>query len=137
MSDAQAAKPGFFRPRNIILIGVFALIAFLLWQCVGLISAMNSGYKTEARFADAMKVVTTDARVIAALGEPIAEQGLYGYHVFSGTDGSQTTYGINLSGPKGTGKADVTVAEVNGTRTVASAVFADEKGRLTNLLVKD
>jgi hypothetical protein len=119
----------------VILVAILAAVGFLAVKCGDLVSGFTTGYKTEARFLDAMKLVAADPRVIEALGEPVTEQGLYNYEFYSGTDGAYTIYGIDLAGPKAKGKADVKVAEDAGKRTVTSAVFTDDKGKITNLLV--
>ena len=118
----------------IILLALFAGVGFMVVKCGDMVSGFTTGYKTEARFLDAMKLVAADPRVTAALGEPVTETGLYGYHVFSSTDGDSTTYGINLAGPKGTGTADVKVEEAAGKRAITAATFTDAKGKTTNLL---
>ena len=65
---------------------------------------------------------TADAdKVIAALGEPIVERGLYNYT--SAVDGAFAiyTFGIHLSGPKGKGKGDVVMVQGEKGYVIMSA----------------
>jgi len=118
----------------LIVVAVAAAFCFGIRSCVELNNVMNGAYRDQTEFKEGMLIVKKDARVAAALGEPISETGLAGYSSFSGTNGSSITYVINLQGPKGTGQAKIT-AENTGAIRIVEAVFSDSRGALTNLLV--
>ncbi len=98
----------------------------------------QGGYKTQPRFKKALNEFVVHPKVIAALGEPIEEQGLYNYQ--SKVDGvfARYSYGVNLSGPKGKGKGDVEMVEgENGVPVVDKAVFTGTDGMPIDLMVAD
>ena len=101
-------------------------------------AVFQGGYKNQARFAKAFKELSVHPKVIAALGEPIVEAGLYNYT--SAVDGvfARYTYGVNLAGPKGEGKGDVVIVDGdNGAPVVDKASFTGADGRTIDLMVAD
>ena len=101
-------------------------------------AVLEGGYKTQPRFQKALNELVVHRKVIAALGEPIVEQGLYNYT--SAVDGAfaKYTFGIHLSGPKGKGKGDVAMVQgENGVAVVDKASFTGADGVTLDLMVAD
>ncbi|BCW90576.1 hypothetical protein sos41_37480 [Alphaproteobacteria bacterium SO-S41] len=150
MSDLPppAARKGVRTSSIIVLVVVLGALAFAATKCSSIIRGIGSevgdaaagltgDYKKQPRFLDIMKLVGNDPRVIAALGSPVTEQGLYNY-AYSAVNGQvSVTYGINLAGPTAKGTADVVAEDHDGKTVIVSAAFKDAKGKLTNLLVSD
>lgn len=101
-------------------------------------AVFQGGYKTQPRFQKALNELVVHRKVIAALGEPIVEQGLYNYT--SAVDGTfaRYTFGIHLSGPRGKGKGDVVMVQgENGAAVVDKASFTGADGSQIDLMAAD
>ena len=144
----QTARRGVRTSSIIVLVVVLGAIGFGVAKCSSMLQGMGKeigdaaagftgDYKKQPRFLDVMKFVGTEPRVVAALGSPVTEQGLYNYE-YSAVNGQvKVTYGINLAGPTAKGSVEVIAEDDDGKTVITSAAFKDAKGRLTNLLVSD
>lgn len=137
----------------IVLLVVLGAIIFAVSKCSDMVSGVvnevggaakealgciNGEYAKQPRFIDVMAKINADSRVTAALGAPVTQESLYNCNYDFQDKAVVVSYGINLKGPLGKGKADVvSTTDKDGKTTTTSATFTDAEGKVTDLLTAD